>query len=183
MKKTILTKNHIEYLMTALDIMLDDLKEDIITIAKDQNNRETTSLWEILPPLGKASLDIILALKLLTTQLNIIQKFYTRKQIVLGNTAEEIMFYNAIEMAKELADQEMIDMELFDTYTAYTFQDMDFLFLYEYKYDGIETTEIGEQLGITSLAVSDWFKSFNNAKRKSHPVFWDKEERRKTFNQ
>jgi hypothetical protein len=44
----------------------------------------------------------------------------TRKQIVLGNTAEEIMFYNAIEMAKELAEQEMIDMELFDTYTAYT---------------------------------------------------------------
>ncbi|HEV8191565.1 MAG TPA: hypothetical protein VGP82_08780, partial [Ktedonobacterales bacterium] len=46
-----------------------------------------------------------------------------------------------------------------DLYDAF-FEDLDFAYLYDEAYDGIEKADIAETIGITNLAFADWFKRF-----------------------
>ena len=177
----ILKDVHIKCVGTSFELILDDIKNDITILAANDKDRELTYLWTVLPPISKININIGMAFKLLTTLLNIIYKFYNKKRLILGNLAEEIIFFTVIENAKELAKDKNITTEAIDDYADSIFQDTDFLFLYEHKYDGIELTETGEEMGITSLAASEWFKPFNNTKRKPHPVFWEEVDKKNFY--
>jgi hypothetical protein len=93
--------------------------------------------------------------------------------IPLSSVAEELAAFAIINQAKanieEEADGEAItdSLERFvDTY----FEDLDFEFLFDNAYDGIDESETGQQLGISSLALDDWFKPFSeDPTRIAHP--------------
>ncbi len=60
------------------------------------------------------------------------------------------------EAVAEEQDQAVDYSSLHDT----LFEDVDFEFLYDETYDGIERTELGETMGITHLPFAEWFERF-----------------------
>ncbi len=53
------------------------------------------------------------------------------------------------------------------------FEDLDFEYLYDDAYDGIETADVAAVMGITNLAFGEWFEPFAGAEEsdftKVHP--------------
>ena len=173
MKKELLTKKQIKYLSAAFDLIHDEIQNDIITLSKDQKDEDLTWLWAVLPPLGRANLNLALAFKLLTTITTISYKFHTEEKFVLGNLAEEIILHEATNLALSLAEMNHVQINDFEAFIYAVYQDTDFLFLYNPKYDGIELDDVGKLMGITSLSPKDWFNPFNNTQLDSHPFFWE----------
>ena len=57
-----------------------------------------------------------------------------------------------------------------DAFIDAYFEDTDFEILFEDRYDGIDETEIAKVLGMSSLAIGDWFLPFSEApSRVAHP--------------
>jgi hypothetical protein len=102
--------------------------------------------------------------------------FHNEKKFVLGNRAEEIVMSMVIDMAVEIASNERVAVDDYEDFREKYYEDLDFLFLYDLSYDGIDKSPIGKGLGIGSLEVKDWFEPFN-APRKPHPFFWPEKER------
>ena len=42
------------------------------------------------------------------------------------------------------------------------FEDLEFQFLFENVYDGLDKDEVGEVIGMTSLSFEDWFQPFSD---------------------
>lgn len=62
------------------------------------------------------------------------------------------------------------DQDDLETFIDAYFEDLDFEFLYDNAYDGIDETEVAEKLGISSLAFDDWFQPFSDEpERIPHP--------------
>lgn len=169
-KEKILNKHQLKYMVEAFNYMYCNMKDDIETLSKNPDDAIKTWLWNYLPPTGRGDLDIHLAFKLLVTIITVAFKFRYNKKFLLANRAEEIVLYIVMEVAKELAeayeDRVLDYTDFFGTY----FDDMDFYYLYQPEYDGIDGSVTGDQMGIGSLAVKDWFTPFNND-RKPHPFF------------
>jgi hypothetical protein len=73
-----------------------------------------------------------------------------------------------VQEAKALAEEfdQPVDYSSFrDT----LFEDLDFEFLYDETYDGIERTELGETMGITHLPFAEWFERFGPPANTTYP--------------
>lgn len=96
------------------------------------------------------------------------------QRIPLSCVAEELAVWTMIKIAKGvLEDTEGyeggIDNAFFEFIGEY-FEDTDFEYLYDDAYDGIDETEVGQSLGMSSLAFSDWLKPFSDEpSRTPHP--------------
>jgi len=178
MKKRILSKNQIQYLSNAFDTIYDEIRNDIETLSKNENEQDNTWLWDQLPPLGRGDLDLNMAFNLLTSLITLVYKFHIEKKLMLGSRAEELLLYIAIEQAQALAEVDEVALEDFGDFIDCIFEDTDFLFLYEPEHDGIDQSPIGEMMRIGSLLPKDWFKSYNKP-RNPHPFFWPDKERLK----
>ena len=91
----------------------------------------------------------------------------------LSSLAEELAAWAIIEQAKVLTeeekDTEAIE-EALETFIDVYFEDLDFQFLFDNAYDGIDDDEVGRMLGMSSLALDDWFKPFSDEpSRIAHP--------------
>jgi hypothetical protein len=84
---------------------------------------------------------------------------------------EELALHAVCEYALTLPDFYDLDgdklQEGIDLFTDMAFQDTDFQYLFEPATDGIDESEIGERLGLTSLNFADTFRPFQN--RIGHP--------------
>ena len=49
------------------------------------------------------------------------------------------------------------------------YQDLDFELLYQLRFDGIEDSPIGTELGMGNLHFDEWFVPFDNAAAPIHP--------------
>jgi len=83
-------------------------------------------------------------------------------------TAEEIALHVLIEEAKYLLEEEEIEAD-FSLFEDVVFQDADFEYLYMDRFDGIEDSEAGAELGIGNLHFDEWFQPFLNAASQVHP--------------
>lgn len=82
--------------------------------------------------------------------------------------AEELALAGILNRAGawlEIAGKEPFD---FDSVKDLLFQDLDHEYLFASELDGIDL-ELGDQLGMASLAFSDWFKPFNQGQTLPHP--------------
>ncbi len=91
----------------------------------------------------------------------------------LSSLAEELAAWAILEEAKRLLEEKSNESETennFDDFIDAYFEDTDFLYLFENAYDGIEETQPGQVLGISSLAFDNWFLPFSDdPSRRAHP--------------
>jgi len=91
----------------------------------------------------------------------------------LSSLAEELVAWAIIEEAKRLLEEKSGESEAensFDDFIDVYFEDTDFLYLFENAYDGIEETQPGQVMGISSLAFDNWFLPFSDEpSRIAHP--------------
>ena len=92
----------------------------------------------------------------------------------LSSIAEELAARAIIKEAKALTAEEEEDGEtieqILDRFIDIYFEDLDFELLFDNTYDGIDESEVGQELGMTSLAFDDWFKPFSGeSSRIVHP--------------
>jgi len=64
--------------------------------------------------------------------------------------------YEEEENAREESEDSL------DLFIKVYFEDLDFLFLFEDEYDGIDETEVAPMLGMFSLTFDDWLKPFSD---------------------
>ena len=91
----------------------------------------------------------------------------------LSSLAEELAAWAIIEEAKRLLEEKSGESEAensFDDFIDVYFEDTDFLYLFENAHDGIEETQVGQIMGISSLAFDHWFLPFSDEPaRIAHP--------------
>lgn len=105
------------------------------------------------------------------------------KPPILASIAEELAAWTIlttaqvhIELAQEVNHKQTIE-DLFGSFIDMLFEDTDFLFLFDPEHDGIETTTVGQMLGMTSLAFADWFRPFgDDPSYIAHPYAFGREQ-------
>ena len=175
-KRYVLSKRQIEYLSAAFDLINDQLRNDIMILTTDENAFGDLWIWNELPPIGRAHLDIHMVFKLFTAFITLVYKFHNEEEFRFGNRAEELLLHVSIEHAIGLAEMNGEDLEAFENFKVNVFEDEDFLMMYEPEFDGFEESRYGEMMGIRSLSPKNWFEAYD-ASRNSHPFFWKQEER------
>jgi hypothetical protein len=88
-----------------------------------------------------------------------------------SSVAEEMLLWHMIDLAHERAAEggRAGSVEAMEFLRDALFQDTDFLFLFDPKFDGIEESRMGEQLGVGHVHSSEWFLPFGNAQDDPHP--------------
>jgi len=162
-----LPDNHREALLSALDILSDDFF--------DSNLEDEEHVFrELLPRKYFHQYTPLFLKKFYVTLMTVGYKLALPQEsnTLLSSTAEEIALHILIEEATTLLDMHSIKAD-FGDFEDYVYQDIDFEFLYESEFDGIEDGETGDELHIVNLRFADWFKPFGDASMPVHPYCWN----------
>jgi hypothetical protein len=167
-------------LAAGLDLLIDELFEDFTNPESGDlvDMAGATLAWHLpmhyLPKYSRA-----FQKQFTVCILTVAWKLAQPKSLLLSSVAEELAAWAILTAAKqhvELMQEEeegygMQNAEqMFDDFVELFFEDEDFLFLFDECYDGIDTSEVGQMLHMTSLAFADWFKPFNDdPSRRAHP--------------
>ena len=91
---------------------------------------------------------------------------------LLSCVAEELALYALIKEAEAHMEIQELAYD-FGDFEDVAFQDLDFEWLYDPKFDGIEDSALANELAMANLRFEDWFKPFDNASTFIHPYAWD----------
>jgi len=160
-------------------LLLDAAEELLATTLMDLNPSNgsdwTADNWLIgamLPPRYRLKYPVGFARKFFICLVTVVWTLAQRKLLRLSCVAEELAAHVLLQEAEGLAEMQdrPVDYSSFrDTF----FEDLDFEFLYDERYDGIEGTELGETMGIAHLPFAEWFERFgppaNSTYTEAHP--------------
>jgi hypothetical protein len=158
----VLTADQREALEASIDLLIDACFEDITAMADGRTTFADSQLAIFLPPRYLPKYTIGFARRFFVTLVTVAWKLAQPEQIPLACVAEELVAWALIRRARvylDLYDKPQSAHD-FTEFIDVLFADVDFLFLYEPAYDGIDQTEIGARAGMTSLAFADWFHRF-----------------------
>jgi len=122
----------------------------------------TADNWLIgtmLPPRYRLKYTEEFARRFFVCLVTVAWKLGQREPLRLSCVAEELAAHVLLQEAEAFAEEhdQIVDYSSFrDT----LFEDLDFEFLYDETFDGIEGTELGETMGIAHLAFAEWFERF-----------------------
>jgi hypothetical protein len=166
-------------LTQALDILLDEWFNDLETLEHGENFEETL-MADNLPRRYLLKYDRAFARKFLTCLATVGWKLAQPEHYPLQCVGEELAAMALIEEAKaclELDSEAMLKGKEkltgpLDELVDLLFEDTDILFLFQEEFDGIDISEVGAVLGMTSLTFSDWFTGFTSwAEGGLHPYY------------
>ena len=160
-------------------LLLEAAEELIDTTLMDLNASDrsdwTADNWLIgtmLPPRYRLKYTAEFARRFFVCLVTVMWKLGQREPIRLSCVAEELAAHVLLQEAEGLAEMQdrPVDYSSFrDTF----FEDLDFEFLYDERYDGIERTELDGVMGITHLPFAEWFERFgppaNSTYTEAHP--------------
>jgi hypothetical protein len=89
----------------------------------------------------------------------VIWKLGQREQMRPSCVAEELAAHLLLQEAEALTEERDEPLN-FDSFRDTFFEDLDFEFLYDETFDGIERTDVGDAMGITHLPFAEWFERF-----------------------
>lgn len=168
----VLPPHHRRALAEAADFLTDTTFRDF---SSSDHKTWTNSEWylgSMLPPRFEPKYDLLFAQQFFVCLLTVVWKLGQRDHIGPSCVAEELAAHLLLEEAAGLLKEEGIDAE-FGGFEDWFFEDLDFEYLYVGAYDGIETSTIGEVMGIGYLAFEDWFRPFGasdtSARSAVHP--------------
>jgi hypothetical protein len=162
-----------EALAAGIELLIDELFEDFThTGSRELGDRACTTCALHLPLHYLPKYTPVFLKQFSVCIMTVAWKLAQPKKAVLSSLAEELAAWAILTAAKQHVsvmqeagevDNSMQNTELmFKDIIPLFFEDTDFLFLFDQEYDGIETTTIGQLLGMTSLSFTDWFRPFND---------------------
>jgi hypothetical protein len=168
----ILTPPALQALQGGCDTLIDGVFDDLENV-KDPQDFADTWVAIYLPERYLYKYTPLFLRQFAVCIITVAWKLAQPEHMPLSSLAEELAANAIIESAKAYAEviEEIGDVdEIFEDFIGMYFEDTDFLFLFDDAYDGIDETEVGEVMGISSLAFDDWFKPFSDEpSRIGHP--------------
>jgi hypothetical protein len=92
--------------------------------------------------------------KFAVCMITVVWKLAQSELLLLSSLAEELAVLATIQEAKERLEDRK---NAFDTCIARYFEESDGALLFDDRYDGLDETEVAQMLGLSSLALADWF--------------------------
>jgi hypothetical protein len=151
-----LPASHRQALAQAAHVLIDTTLEALTGSDLGDWSGDTWLISTLLPPRYRLRYTARFARKFLACLMTVVWKLGQGEQMRLSCTAEELAAYALIQEAKATLDERGIGAD-FEGFEDSLFEDLDFEFLFDDAYDGIESAEIAEEAGITNLAFRDWF--------------------------
>lgn len=167
-----LTSSEQQALQASCDILIDSIFDEVGNI-KDTKEVANTTLGIFLPNRYIHRYTPRFLRQFAVCVITVAWKLAQPEHIPLSSLAEELAARVIIQHAKVVMETDE-DMEYtedaFETFEDEYFEDLDFEFLYDDSYDGIDETAIAQYMGISSLALKDWFTPFSDEPdRTPHP--------------
>ncbi len=159
----VLTKSALQALETSSIVVLDECATDT---EKENLVIEDTFLAGYLPPrfIHRYNKRFIheFAFCLYTVGWKLAQP----QAVPMASLGEELALWVMIQYAEgvlesTVSEPDLVIDEAYSGFCDLAFEDMDFLFLYDPQFDGIDETELAHLIGVTSLAFADWFRPFS----------------------
>lgn len=142
--------------VVVLDLYLEDLAWLAQGLPFDEAN-----MADALPRKYLPRYDLLFAKKFVVCVSTVVWKLQSPDPQELACVAEELALNPIVGQAQALLEVRGRPVDLGDVYEE-AFQDIDFEFLFDPSFDGIEEPEIGEHLRLANLRFEDWFKPFAN---------------------
>jgi hypothetical protein len=161
----LLTPREQEALQAGCDLLIDTLFSELGNVKNPQDVMQTTVVG-YLPERYLYKYSPQFLRKFAVCIVTVAWKLAQLKHVPLSSVAEELAAWVIIHEAKAFLelneDAEAEEGEdAFDAFIEGYFEDTDFLFLYSNAHDGIDETQVGQMLGMSSLAFDDWFGSLS----------------------
>lgn len=179
----ILTREGWRQLQTVAAVMFDEFADDLGLLWTEGDFADTTMI-DILPRAFLPRYDYDFAKRLFASFCTVVWKVLAPEQFELACVAEEMLLDGLLQRTKDETDDEAI-VEGLDEFIDAAFQDTDFLFLFDPKFDGIQDLPEAAHLRIGFLHFDEWFAPFDNVpyvhpyalgRTVEPPPAWDAEE-------
>lgn len=170
-------------LIWGTDVLLDELFQDAHALDREETNVAECDgpLWLLdeLPPRYALRYDAQFARRFLVTAIAMTTRLTEGSFRQLSCVAEELALRLLLREAEVTLDtfgllDEGVSAAL-ECFADRVYEDMDHELLYDDSMDGIDESEAGEALGITSMGIASWFTPFNKD-RYVHPYAADEPE-------
>lgn len=170
-------------LIWGTDVLLDELFQDAHALDREATNVAECDgpMWLLdeLPPRYALQYDARFARRFLVTAIALTTRLTEGNFRQLSCVAEELALRLLLREAEVTLDTfGLLDegvASALECFAKLVYDDMDHEWLYDDAMDGIDESEAGEALGITPLAITNWFTPFNRD-RYVHPYAADEPE-------
>ncbi len=153
-------------------LLIDKVFDDLKYIENPENVRFTT-LELHLPERYLMHHSPLFCKQFLVCIITVAWKLAQPQRLLLSSLAEELAAWAILTEARawiELNIDRTVAEEVYEVFIQEFFEDLDFEYLFDDAYDGVDESPIGEVLGITSLKIEDWFRPFSDeSSRIAHP--------------
>ncbi len=146
-----LPTGHWQALLAGIDITVDHLIDDITALLHEDNaDIDDTFIVADLPELYRPLYKPLFPKRFLACMLTVAWKLVAPGAHRLASVAEELALHTVIRSATIHLDEAGVKAD-FDPLYDLAFEDTDFMFLFDRRFDGIEDSEIGGKLGVANL--------------------------------
>jgi hypothetical protein len=142
-------------LLEAADELIDTTLMDLEGSGRRDWTADNWLIGAMLPPRYRLKYSAGFARKFFMCLVTVAWKLGQREPLRLSCVAEELAAHVLLQEAEAFADErsQIVD---YSSFRDMLFEDLDFEFLYDEAYDGIE----GKTMGITHLPFAEWFERF-----------------------
>jgi len=171
------------HLYDAAEMVVDQIDEDLDNLRAALLRNHKFDVWselnwtqDYLPKTYAASYDIGFVRQFYWTVVTVIFKVGSAWS-PLASVAEELAMNALLGFAGTLRDlrrdagEDVSEVE-FDDLWDLAFWDLDFELLFAPEMDGIQHSEVGQQMRMVNLDRSQWFTQFDGAQVAPHPLTW-----------
>lgn len=157
----VLPTTHRQALAEAADFLLDTTLHELQASDDPEWGADNWLIGTMLPPRYAPRYTSQFARKFFVCLTTIVWKLGQLDVIRPSCVAEELAAHILIQEAETLL-HERGEAADFGSFEDDFFEDVDFEFLFSGAFDGVEESELGQELGIVNLAFGDWFKRFGS---------------------
>jgi hypothetical protein len=157
--KDALSEHERRILFEAAQELIDTTLMDLGASDRPDWTADNWLIGTLLPPRFRLRYTADFARRFFMCLVTVVWKLGQREPNRLSCVAEELAAHILLLEAEALAEEQDQPVD-FSSFRDMLFEDLDFEFLYDETYDGIERTELGEVMGITHLAFAEWFERF-----------------------
>jgi|SRR5690348_5440522 len=170
----VLTQQEQQALHEACDVLIDEVFEDLKTI-EDPKDLVDTALGDCLPERYLYRYTPLFFKQFVVCIITVAWKLAQPEHMPLSSLAEELAAWALVRKAQTLIEMGeeggQTSDDPFGSFIDAFFEDLDFAYLFDEAYDGIDKeAELAQVLGMSSLSLQDWFKPFSDEpSRIAHP--------------
>jgi len=150
---------HREALHDGSIVLIDTCLDDLGRIAEDESEMPDSTLVGYLPSRYLPRYTQGFLHRFFVCMVTVAWKLAQPTYIPLACVAEELAAHAIIQQAQVSLDMHGHDPDMGVVYDLF-FEDLDFEYLFDDAYDGIDETELARTMGMTSLTFDEWFVPF-----------------------